>query len=175
MTQQKKPTPTTEEIEVHLDGIIPLYGEVVTQPQSFSYKFRSTEDGFLVPKIHSPECLAAKQLDDVWVVAHPNHCKECSGRGEFTTTDDPSPAGISLGPGSMTFTDLCDACSGQGICPLCGETGLVEEDDESPNWSLCSKCGEDYQKEKRPGIECFCPEPQTESIYEQYSDIYEER
>jgi hypothetical protein len=55
---------------------------------------------------------------------YPNACTSCGGAGMVYSTYDPSPAGISLGSGSMTDADPCAKCVEQDVCPRCGEKGI---------------------------------------------------
>jgi hypothetical protein len=78
--------------------------------------------------------------------------------------DDPSPAGLSLSPGFMTFDDPCPECVEEGRCPLCGkETQFSDYDDVD----ICPSCGWKYPittdamnaAEIAPEEpECICPE-----------------
>lgn len=47
-------------------------------------------------------------------------CTRCNGTGWLFYEDSPSPAGVSLAPGAMSFADPCPDCLEQGICPACG-------------------------------------------------------
>jgi len=79
--------------------------------------------------------------------AYPQACRTCSGVGGFTSTYDPSPAGVSLGSGFLYDTEPCQDCEGHELptCALCGQ--ICAEDGER----LCA-CPHDAS----PGPECFC-------------------
>jgi hypothetical protein len=69
----------------------------------------------------------------------PNHCKQCGGTGVIEYTDDPSPSGVSLSSGYMTYTDPC-SCIEHDLCPLCGEASLVEYNVGHSVYNKCTKC-----------------------------------
>lgn len=48
-----------------------------------------------------------KERREAWERQYPNYCRCCGGHGAFYSTYDPSPAGVSLGPGYMTDSDPC--------------------------------------------------------------------
>lgn len=96
----------------------------------------------LIEQWHTYSCLLSqaryeaerKLYERVW----PNYCHECGGMGGFWTEYDPSPAGISLSPGTMRDFDPCECVSPQGItrarCPRCSarfvhfaDTGWMDE------------------------------------------------
>ncbi len=101
----------------------------------------------------------------------PHHCKKCDGWGGFYSSYDPSPAGVSLGSGSMQDYDPCPACYDQGVCPRCGREFDVEEveDNDLP----CPHCGItfDGSTDGLPGVfECWC-----DFVQESITDLYEEK
>ena len=88
----------------------------------------------------------------------PRYCRTCNGEGFIWYTYDPSPAGVSLAPGSMEDCDPCPDCVEKGICPRCGEQVWTEEawDDTEP--VVCPLCGWDETKPDSlpPEGECYC-------------------
>ena len=88
----------------------------------------------------------------------PRYCRTCNGEGFTWYTYDPSPAGVSLAPGSMEDCDPCPDCVEKGICPRCGEQVWTEEawDDTEP--VVCPLCGWDETKPDSlpPEGECYC-------------------
>ena len=52
---------------------------------------------------------------------HPKYCRRCGGAGVKTESYDPSPAGVSLSPGSMTEDVACPECAEKNLCSLCGK------------------------------------------------------
>jgi hypothetical protein len=75
-----------------------------------------------------------------WEAQHPKFCRHCGGHGGFYSSFDPSPAGVSLAPGSMTDYDACSECVEKGICPVCGHTTLNDEG------ASCASCGWNYDE-----------------------------
>jgi hypothetical protein len=71
---------------------------------------------------------------------YPNYCRHCGGWGVFVSQYDPSPAGISLGPGYMLESDPCPKCMENGDCPLCGHHH-EDEDWGSDFPTVCESCG----------------------------------
>lgn len=104
---------------------------------------------------HSPSCKALhdkwlkdkKEYEEKW----PGYCRKCGGWGGHYYTFDPSPAGLSLAPGTMTDYDLCSYCLENGICPRCGKATLDEDG------NICATCG---WNSEMSGImeepECWC-------------------
>lgn len=104
--------------------------------------------------------------DNEW----PDHCKACDGAGKFEDTYDPSPAGVSLGSGTITDVAICDECVQDFPmrCPRCGGTWVYGDadnyddivDDIVSNEKPCSRCGWNWAKtpgDWRPQEpECFC-------------------
>jgi hypothetical protein len=114
----------------------------------------------------------------------PNHCKHCAGWGGHSYSDDPSPPGVSLSPGTTDDYDPCEMCHGH--CSRCGVSFLeVISDDvraeilEQEKWAYdvqdpdehllmgwverddpCPACGWTWGKHPDDGIpiefECFC-------------------
>ena len=105
---------------------------------------------------HSKECLerTAKVMILIaeWTAKWPDYCTKCDGRGEFVYSFDPSPAGVSLSPGTLEDVEPCGQCTEQGICARCGEAGLNPETGEGP----CSHCGWNYDDCLPHMPECFC-------------------
>jgi|SRR6266542_7053771 len=81
----------------------------------------------------------------------PNHCRECNGYGGFSSSYDPSPAGVGLASGWMQDFDTCSACVDEGRCPRCA--GSVEDDASVP----CARCGWTADTSGAPAApECLC-------------------
>lgn len=104
---------------------------------------------------HSKECQSAidQRSSDIaaWEIAWPNHCKTCHGWGGFYSTYDPSPSGVSLGPGTMDDFDTCPDCSDRDLCPRCG-VSLPHDFVAS-----CKACGWTTDTPGRPEpAECTC-------------------
>lgn len=106
--------------------------------------------------IHTQACdeafAKAHDLRKEFEEKHPNFCRICGGQGVFYESYDPSPAGVSLGSGSMTDVYLCEECVEQNKCPLCGQETLNEDG------TKCSSC--EYELDKSPTLpvlpECYC-------------------
>lgn len=80
---------------------------------------------------------AIEEFDQKW----PKCCKKCGGAGELEYTYDPSPAGVSLAPGTMTDADPCPDCAEKGVCARCGEP-LPEVFWSEGDWPKpCPHCG----------------------------------
>lgn len=77
----------------------------------------------------------------------PKYCTHCDGTGMLTYEDDPSPAGVGLSPGTMTFEDPCPECVEKGICPRCGNMAWPDDDVEWPQ--PCKFCN---WEEGVPGV-----------------------
>lgn len=110
------------------------------------------------PIEHSPECqkesnerLAARER---WILEWPNYCKTCDGAGSSYSTYDPSPAGVSLGPGSMTDVSICPDCAEKGICSRCGHQAWNPDTDDCS--TPCTNCGWDGEDRLPPQPECYC-------------------
>lgn len=105
---------------------------------------------------HTEEC--QKQIDErmaareAWIKLWPNYCKTCGGAGAHYSTYDPSPAGVSLSPGSMVDVDICQDCAEKGICARCGEQVWDSDNIEYP----CTKCGWDGKEGMPSEPECYC-------------------
>ena len=90
----------------------------------------------------------------------PRYCHTCKGEGALYYTYDPSPAGVSLAPGSMEDCDPCPDCVERGICPRCGEQVWDDDSwDMFPSTPLvCGLCG--WNEHKSNGLppegECCC-------------------
>ena len=122
---------------------------------------------------HTPECWAEITAHwdtaDKWVQDHPNYCRNCGGGGGFVSSYDPSPAGISLAPGSMQEFDYCGECVEQGNCPECGQKMF---DPNEYDWSepiICPHCG--WKEEETTGMPqgyqdfCRCEAEKQEAYY----------
>lgn len=72
-----------------------------------------------------------------YVETYPDFCLHCAGWGFIEYEDDPSPPGVSLRPGTMTFSDLCPECTDLGLCPRC-KTELVWDTEKKDD--VCPKC-----------------------------------
>lgn len=104
---------------------------------------------------HSPECAAAIQereaLREAYAITWPEHCPKCEGWGMTGYSEDPSPAGVSLGPGKIDYVDPCPECAEKGRCPRCGSVAMSKEGDE------CFRCGWTFRSEGMPPPEeCTC-------------------
>lgn len=77
---------------------------------------------------------------------YPNACTNCGGAGVCYSTYDPSPAGVSLGSGTMTDCDICDTCVGNDKCPVCGKEGLTFHETKTEDYCTCPHCGWDERK-----------------------------
>lgn len=86
-------------------------------------------------------------------------CQRCNGTGWLFYEDDPSPAGVSLSPGMMTFIDPCPDCMEKGICPKCG--GVLGEADDDGNCK-CTACDYDSKVAEAAG-----------PIYDEIDDPYD--
>lgn len=69
----------------------------------------------------------------------PNHCRSCNGWGGRVTEYDPSPPGVSLGPGTMMDFDPCPDCYAHFTCPRC--TLREAWPDDSDGDGPCRRCG----------------------------------
>ncbi len=68
----------------------------------------------------------------------PAHCRYCGGWGGFEETFDPSPRGVSLGPGCLHDFDPCPECAEKGYCARCGlRCSTAELAEGAP----CPHCG----------------------------------
>jgi hypothetical protein len=91
------------------------------------------------------EALKQHQADvEAWQVEmaearkqYPSACANCGGSGVSYHSYDPSPAGVALSAGSFTEADLCPACTGEHLCPRCGEHGIDHDEDVM----VCEHCG----------------------------------
>ena len=97
---------------------------------------------------------------DAYAAKWPRYCRHCQGWGYFEYSYDPSPAGVSLSPGTMTDSDPCHKCIEEGVCPRCGKQVFDDDDWDSGEPIVCPKCG---WKEAAPDAiesepECVCYE-----------------
>lgn len=130
---------------------------------------------------HTEQCTEAQAANTAAREAYqkewPNHCTTCEGWGIFEFSYDPSPAGVSLGSGSMRDAEPCTDCYELGVCPRCGGAfpqDLLEEG------TPCPHCG---FHEGTPGMppphECDCweaanPFPSRDEIDALYGSVYRE-
>lgn len=89
-------------------------------------------------------------------------CEYCAGTGYIVYKDDPSPAGVSLSPGSMWYSDSCPKCLERGLCPRCGAE-LVDGE-----WSICPSCGWD-EKEADKNFNVYAVQEAQSNKYD-YAD-----
>lgn len=89
------------------------------------------------------EQAAIEQAVKDYKIKWPKYCTDCGGWGGAISYDDPSPAGIGLGAGSMQDFDPCDTCLGTGTCPQCGELSADMVDEGYYDRFICSSCGWD--------------------------------
>jgi len=106
---------------------------------------------------HTPECQGYNDASKAAIAAYfadwPDHCKRCGGWGGFHSTCDPSPAGVTLGHGTMEDFDTCPDCTEKGLCTRCMVGRLIFVDDPAGGETgLCRICG---ATDLTPG----CPEP----------------
>jgi hypothetical protein len=126
---------------------------------------------------HTTECdeRQAQYEQDIalYVAKWPNYCQKCGGAGYIYYEYDPSPAGVSLSPGTMTDADPCECCLERGTCPRCGTRDVWTDDDfEFSEYVICPECG---WNEEKPDIapeqpECWCWE---QDAIEAERQIYE--
>ena len=96
---------------------------------------------------------AIKRYDRRW----PEHCTNCHASGVITWQEDPSPSGVGLSPGTMTFADPCPDCLEKGACPRCGNNN-------GHGWCIgemepCPACGwseDDIDGHAPTEPECWC-------------------
>lgn len=109
---------------------------------------------------HTQQCIASQERITAAIAAYvaqwPDHCTECRGWGGSTVSYDPSPAGVSLGSGSFTDFEPCEACYCAGKCPRCGGLMALGQDfleEETP----CAWCGFTEGTEGAPDHDdCSC-------------------
>jgi len=112
---------------------------------------------------HTPECEARAQASLAALNAYlakwgRTYCKACKGRGQFTSSFNPSAAGVSLGTGYMTDKEPCEECTEQGNCPRCGSGDGLTNNIVSVGEGPCLDCGWDYNDGGLPvEPECICP------------------
>jgi hypothetical protein len=74
-------------------------------------------------RAHTLACLyhsyKSQTARSAWMSRWPNRCSRCEGAGVLVSSYDPSPAGVSLSPGSIEETEPCE-CVELGACPRCG-------------------------------------------------------
>jgi len=95
--------------------------------------------------MHTPSC--QKRIDKItesrekFIAQYPNYCTKCGGSGLIGYSYDPSPAGVSLGSGSMYDCEPC-SCVEEGRCPRCiGDLVFIQG--VLPNeydYSICPSC-----------------------------------
>ena len=86
------------------------------------------------------KALLQAHADDhnAYMGAWPTHCADCGGWGLHTETYDPSPAGVSLGAGTVTDIALCLKCLEEETCPRCCEEAPWIDGVGS---HCCTRCG----------------------------------
>lgn len=103
---------------------------------------------------HSEACIQQFAQYDTAVVTfwqkYPGACRTCQGWGGQGSSYDPSPAGVSLSPGSMYDFDPCPDCEGNEALPLCALCGQICAEGGA---RLCA-CPSDTGIPSAP--ECFC-------------------
>jgi hypothetical protein len=103
---------------------------------------------------HTEECaeriVSMEEQRASYRLKWPRYCRTCNGWGAFYSEYDPSPAGVSLGSGTMTDVEPCRDCSEMGVCPRCGYGNF------DPEVFKCDNCG----WTERDGLpfagECVC-------------------
>ena len=111
---------------------------------------------------HTDHCIKVqedyKREKELFERVFPNYCRNCRGWGGFGYYYDPSPAGVSLGSGSMYDWEPCGHCIENALCPLCGKD-IVEGE---MHW-FCPSCGwiEGESEGLRDEPECYCWELET--------------
>jgi hypothetical protein len=92
-------------------------------PTYYEIDGKSIIDGHL-PDCSFPQQLASyrKNLAD-FDAAYSDACRNCDGAGVVFISEDPSPAGVSLGSGSYSYVEPCSDCEGADSpkCSLCGQ------------------------------------------------------
>ncbi len=86
----------------------------------------------------------ATRYEEAW----PNYCYECNGYGYHVDYYDPSPAGVSLGSGTLMETHPCGHCIERDYnrpewtprCPRCAG-GIVTDPDYADDPITCYNCG----------------------------------
>ena len=96
---------------------------------------------------------------------YPNACSRCGALGFKSYSFDPSPAGVSLAPGSMTDWEWCEECMCEGRCSLCGAPVITAEMLEGERF-VCPACGQLFDPEAtldgdndyglEPASDCEC-------------------
>jgi hypothetical protein len=121
---------------------------------------------------HTENCLRAQALasaaqadyDRTW----PRYCRSCNGRGQWHETYDPSPAGVCLGPGTLTAAGPCPDCIEAARCPRCARLFTRLHDDAGQILGLdlpCAYCGWQEQDPGRPELpECWCATAEAEAV-----------
>lgn len=114
---------------------------------------------------HTPECIRNWALyghaQDAYDARWPEHCDACHGTGAFFYSYDPSPPGVSLGPGTMQGSVPCPHCTETGICPRCGVTAWpTDESWPDDGTATCWAChwSEDQAEEMAGPVppDCTC-------------------
>ncbi len=102
---------------------------------------------------HTQECLKVQADRAQWVAKWPTYCRICGGAGGFVHH------GIryySDGSGEPDDYEPC-SCTEQGICPRCGEKGLLRRigaDDIAEIAPPCTSCGWNDDDSLPPA--CIC-------------------
>lgn len=135
------------------------------QQDTVAYRRRSITgyvEGQREVEKHDPDCAEAIIGREIAIrnykSTYPNYCTNCQGWGGRGYSYDPSPAGVSLSPGSLWDFDPCPKCAQRGYCPRCGLKTLLDEQDE-PTVEVCYACRfKQMETEGIPDVECFCYE-----------------
>jgi len=102
----------------------------------------------LEPNGHTAECnqhtINYETALEAYRLLWPNYCTVCNAVGGFHSSYDPSPAGVSLSPGSYPDFDPCSACILRGICPRCGEQHTIDQDSDTCECLNCRWKDDDW-------------------------------
>ena len=100
--------------------------------------------------MHKSSCYQVRariELERHWyMTAWPNYCIECGGWSGFWSSYDPSPAGVSLGAGSIQDFETCGRCYDKELCPRCGHylayvSDMQHGPDQDGDYTVCTSCG----------------------------------
>ena len=122
---------------------------------------------------HTEQCeedrVRIEKVREEYVKQWPNYCRRCNGWGGFGSTYDPSPAGVSLGSGSMEDFDPCPDCGEKNLCSRCG-WGV----DFSNAIETCPHCGAKFMGAIGiPRHECYCYEIEAQNMIDKAEDAFE--
>lgn len=120
--------------------------------------------GVATPTVHREGCWYPKAVHEGarYAQAWPDHCRTCNGEGGFSTSFDPSPAGVSLSSGSMMEYDPCTNCLERSKCPRCAGGVIAETYWDHGEEAICENCGYiEGRTRGRPYVDepCSCLEP----------------